>query len=408
MTEASGSVLDIHGLTYEINQIHILKDIRLKIEKGEFVGLIGPNGAGKTTLLKCINGINKAYGTIKIKDKDIQSLSDKKIALETSLMHQNTSISFPFPAIDIVMMGRYPHLKRMQGEGKEDFCIARENMAYTETLKFEHKPITQISGGERQRVLFAKVLTQQTDILLLDEPTASLDITHQEQIFKYSRELSKSGKTVIDAVHDLKIASRYCSRLVLMKEGAIISDGEPEEVLTSENILKAYGINALVYKNSMTGLMDFYISECKGNESKGNVHVIGGGGSASGVIRYLFENGYELSAGVFNHGDSDLKCAELFGIDCLAARPFCEICDLSLDENIKKTINANVTVLCNMPFGNQNLKNLEAAKYAKKLVIIEDDTPEARDYTGGKALEIYDFLKKEAIVTTSARLHEVI
>lgn len=408
MTEEGAVALDIRGLTYEIDQVCILKDINLKIRKGEFVGLIGPNGAGKTTLLKCINGINRASGTIKIKDRDIRSLSDKKIALETALMHQATSITFPFPALDIVLMGRYPHLKRMQEEGKEDFKIARENMAYTDTLKFEHKPITQISGGERQGVLFAKALTQQTDILLLDEPTASLDISHQEQIFNYSQELSKKGKTVIAAVHDLKIASRYCSRLVLMKEGTIIADGLPEEVLTSANILEAYGVNALVYKDSVTGLMDFYIGERKRDERKGSVHVIGGGGSASGVIRYLFENGYGLSAGVFSHGDSDLKCAEIFGIDYLAARPFCEICDMARDENIKKIAHANITVLCNMPFGSQNLKNLEAAGYAARLVIIEDDPPEARDYTGGEAMKIYNFLRKTAVVTTSARLHEVI
>jgi len=401
-------VLDIRGLSYEINQKTILENIDLKVTKGEFVGLIGPNGAGKTTLLKCINRINEAQGTIEIKGRNIKSLSDKKIALETALMHQDISVSFPFPALDIVMMGRYPHLKRMQAERKEDYRIARENMEYTDTLKFEKTPITQISGGERQRVLFAKVLTQQTDILLLDEPTASLDITYQEQIFKYSRELCKSGKTIIAAVHDLKIASRYCSRLVLIKEGRIISDGAPEEVLTSDNILNAYGVNALVYRNSITGLLDFYISERKesGNKKR-KVHIVGGGGSASGVMRFLFENGYKMSAGVFSYGDTDAKCAEVFGVDYLVSKPLCDISDNALADNIKKIQGADITILCNMPFGSQNLKNLEAARYAEKLVIIEDDLPETRDFTEGKALEIYRKLKEKAVVITSARLHEV-
>lgn len=408
MISDENSVIEICNLYYSINQISILKNINLKIQRGEFVGLIGPNGAGKTTLLKCINGINKAQGIIKIKDKNIGYLSDKEIALNVALMQQNTSVSFPFPAIDIVVMGRYPHLKRMQFEGKEDFRIARENMEYTDTLRFENKPITQISGGERQRVLFAKVLTQQTEIMMLDEPTASLDIKYQKQIFKYLKEFRDSGNTVIAAVHDLKIASRYCSRLVLMRAGEIIADGAPEKVLTSENIFKAYGIHAIVYKNPMTGLLDFYFGNDKEDKCREKIHVIGGGGSASGIIRYLFEKGYNLSAGVFNYGDSDLQCAEIFKIDYVAAKPFCEISDLPFNENSRKVKEADATILCNMPFGSQNLKNLEAAKCAKKLIIIEDDAPETRDYTGGKALEVYDSLKRKAIMTTSANLHEVI
>jgi iron complex transport system ATP-binding protein len=408
MISDDNTVIEICNLSFSINQIPILKNINLNIQKGEFIGLIGPNGAGKTTLLKCINGINKAQGTIKIKNKDINHLSDKEIALNTALMSQNTSISFPFHAIDIVMMGRYPHLKRMQFEGKEDFRIARGNMEYTSTLKFENKPITQISGGERQRVLFAKVLTQQTEIMMLDEPTASLDIKYQEQIFDYSKEFQNSGNTIIAAVHDLKIASRYCSRLILMRAGEIIADGTPGEVLTSENIYKAYGVHAIVYKNPITGLLDFCFSNYKENKNREKIHIIGGGGSASGVLRYLFEKGYNLSAGVLSNGDSDHNCTEIFGIDCVETRPFCEIDELSFTENCRKIMNSDITILCSMPFGIQNLKNLEAAKFAKKLIIIEDDAPETRDYTGGLALEIYDFLKRKAIVTTSAKLHEVI
>ncbi|MCR4435124.1 MAG: ATP-binding cassette domain-containing protein [Clostridiales bacterium] len=408
MTQNSDIALAVQGLRYEINGVPILKGIDLTVHKGEFVGLIGPNGAGKTTLLKCINGICRAQGRIEVKGEDIQSLSDKQVAREIALMHQNTEISYPFLSIDIVLMGRYPHLKRMQGEGKEDLRIARESMAYTDTTVFENKAITQISGGERQRVLFAKVLAQQADILLLDEPTASLDITHQEQIFKYSRELQRTGKTVIAAVHDLKIASRYCSRLVLMKEGAVISDGSPWEVFTPENIHRAYGVKALVFQNALTGLMDFYISDREQSGNKEKVHIIGGGGSASGVIRYLFEKGYRLSAGVFSHGDSDLMCAQVFGADYIAAEPFCDISDSAVEANIQKIREADITILCSMPFGSQNLRNLEAAEYAQKLVIIEDDPPETRDFTGGKALELYGALRERAVVITSARLHEFI
>jgi iron complex transport system ATP-binding protein len=398
----------IQNLNFRIEQTHILKDISLSVRQGEFVGLIGPNGAGKTTLLKCINGIHKSEGSIRLNNRSLNEMTDRETARNVALMHQNTLVSFSFPALEIVLMGRYPHLKRLQGESPEDFRIARKHMKFTDTTKFEKRVVTQISGGERQRVFLAKALTQETDILLLDEPTASLDISHQEQIFKYARELCQDRKTVIAAVHDLKIAARYCTRLILMKEGRILAEGSPEAVLTSGNLSETYGVNALVYKNRITGLLDFYIHERKPESGSLHVHVIGGGGSSSGVIRELFDRDCRITAGVFSPADSDLQCAEVFGIEHSVCEPFSDISDISASENIRMIESADLTILCNMPFGRQNLKNLEAARHAKRLVLIEDDLPESRDFSGGAALELYRELRKTAVVTTFARLHEVI
>lgn len=401
-------ILKVENLKYSINGIEILKDVCLEAEAGEFIGLIGPNGAGKTTLLKCINGINTGNGVIELEGQALEKLGSKAAARQVSLMHQNTTISFPFPAIDIVLTGRYPHLKRSRGESTEDYGIARKYMDYTDTLKFETKPITQISGGERQRVLFAKVLSQETGLILLDEPTASLDIAHEEQIFKYSAQLCVAGRTVIAAVHDLKVAANYCTRLILMKDGCIIADGTPEEVLTTGNLSEAYGVNALVYRNRVTGHLDFFIHGLEHGRTGKSVHVIGGGGSASGIIRLLFESGYKVTAGVFAHGDSDLSSAEVFGIECMVCKPFSEISEDCHLRNIELIKNADMTILCDMPFGIQNIKNLEAAKQARRLVLIEDEKPEGRDFTGGRALEIYNTLRQNACLTTEARLHEVL
>lgn len=406
---SNNKIIEIKNLNYEINNSKILCNISFEIEQGEFVGLIGPNGAGKTTLLKCINGINKAQGDIRLKGTPIYELSDRKLATEVALMHQNTDMGFPFPAIEVVMMGRYPYLKRLQRESREDYNMARENMNYTDTLQLENSAITEMSGGERQRVLFAKTLTQDTDIILLDEPTASLDITYQEQIFKYSRELSQQGTTIIAAIHDLKIAARYCSRLILMDQGEIVADGTPEKVLTSENLSRVYCVNALVYRNRITGLLDIYINKQDAEKREERIHVIGGGGSAAGVLRQTYEQGYYVSAGVFFHGDSDISAAEVFGIEHLVEKPFSEISKEMYTDNILFIKNADLTILCNMPFGIQNLRNLEAAKYAKKLVIIEDDLPEIRDFTDGQASTIYKELKNNAAaVIRSAQLHEVL
>jgi len=413
----SDKVLEILELDYFIDNYQILKNINFSVSKGEFVGLIGPNGAGKTTLLKCINGINKGKGQIIINNLKLEKLSTKKIAREVALMHQDTSVSFPFPAIDVVLAGRYPYLKFAEVESADDYKIARKYMSYTNTLQFEKKPITTVSGGERQRIFFAKILTQETEIILLDEPTSSLDIAHEEQIFRYCRDLCTKGKTVIAAVHDLKIASRYCSRLILLKGGKIIADGSVDEVLTTENISLAYDVNAIVYKNNITGLLDFYIPDSEdafqdtkeGNKAeKKKIHVIGGCGAGSDIIRQLFEREYKLTAGVLSKGDSDLNCAEAFGVKCVVEKPFSDIEDEKLSENIEYIKKADITILCNIPFGIYNIKNLEAARYASKLIIIEDEPPEERDFTGGKAIETYKKLKENAIVTSSPKLQEKI
>jgi len=407
-SEQGARLLKVEKLNFYIDGVHILKDISLEAEKGEFIGLIGPNGAGKTTLLKCINGINRGTGLVELGGRDIRTMSSRQIASMVAMLHQDTAVAFPFTVLDVVLTGRYHKLGRFRPETPEDYAVARRCMEYTDTLRLESRAINTLSGGERQRALFARVLAQETDLILLDEPSASLDIAYEEQLFKNARELGEGGKAVIAAVHDLKVAVRYCTRLIMMKDGRIIADGSPESVITRENLRQSYGVDAIVYRNRVTGLVDFHISGESRSRKDISVHVIGGGGSASGVIRQLFELGCNITAGVFSHGDSDLACAGIFGVSTVTCRPFSEIDDDSFRENVELVKASDMTILCDMPFGSQNIRNLEAARHASELVIIEDSDPESRDYTGGRALEIYNELKKRAVVVESARLHEVL
>lgn len=401
-------LLVVRNLKFGIDEKQILDDISFSASKGEFIGLIGPNGAGKTTLLKCIDGIYKSSGSIEIDGAELAGLSSRQIAGRVAMLHQDTTVAFPFTVLDIVLTGRYHLLGRFKAERPADYEAARSYMEYTDTLGLENRLINTLSGGERQRVLFAKALAQETGLILLDEPSASMDIANEEQTFRYSAELCRNGKTVIAAVHDLKTAVRFCSRLVLMKDGRIIADGTPEKVVTRQNLLKAYGVNALVYKNRISGLVDFHIPGRAENGRDKLVHVIGGGGSASGVIRQLFEGGYNITAGVFAHGDSDLGCADVFGISTLVCQPFSEIDDETFQKNLDMIRAADFTILCDMPFGQQNIKNLKAAAFSERLIIIEDEKPENRDFTGGRALLEYNALKERAVVIGSARLHEVL
>lgn len=253
-------ILKIKNLQYENNGRKILKNIDLEVGKGEIVGLIGKNGSGKTTLLKCLNGINKiSSGDIDINGKKIKDLSPKEIAQNISLMGQDTCVSVAFPCLDIVVMGRYPHLEKGKSFSHEDYEKSLKCMEITDTLKFRDKNIGKLSGGERQRVLFAKCVAQETDIILLDEPTASMDISNQEQLFKLCKKLSEQEKAIIISTHDLRVASRYCDKLLLLKEGEVVAFGSMEEVLTKENIKIAYDIDVEIFINPISKTFDYYI-----------------------------------------------------------------------------------------------------------------------------------------------------
>lgn len=255
-----GFTLKLKNVSYKIGEKEILKDICFECRHGEIIGIIGPNGSGKTTLLKTVNGINKiTKGSIILNDKNITEYKEKELAKNISFMNQNTNLGFDFPCIDVVVLGRYPYLERFQEYGKKDMEIAEKYMEITNTLKFKDKSILELSGGERQRVLFAKVLTQESNIMLLDEPSASLDMMYEDELFKHLENMKNGFKTVISVIHNLRIAVKYCTRLILLSNGEIIKDGKPEEVITEENLKKVYGINTKVYHNSMSGLLDFCI-----------------------------------------------------------------------------------------------------------------------------------------------------
>lgn len=254
------NILKVKNIFYDINGKEILKDISFECKKGEVVGIIGANGSGKTTLLKTLNGIFKIKsGEILINNKNIKDYEEKYLSQKIAFMNQNTNLGFDFPCIDIVVLGRFPYLTRFQKYSDEDFKKAEKYMKITNTLEFKNKSILEISGGERQRVLFAKVLTQETDITLLDEPSSSMDMMFENELFKYVENMKKENKLVIAVIHNLRVAIKYCTKLILLSDGKIIKEGSPHEVITTENLKKAYGVEAQIYQNEVSGYLDFSI-----------------------------------------------------------------------------------------------------------------------------------------------------
>ena len=241
-------------VTYEVEALRLLNDVCLEAERGRLVGLIGPNGAGKTTLLRAMSGILRTTeGAIRLDGADLASLSSQEVAAAVALVPQIAPYTHGFTSMELVMMGRYPHLGRFQVEGREDGRIAERAMRLTETERYADRTLDTLSGGERQRVFVARALAQQPRFLLLDEPTSNLDVLHQLQAMELVRSLVNDGLTAVAAIHDLNLAARYCDRLALMKSGRIIAEGAPEEVLSPETLEAAFGVRAAVYRDPVTG-----------------------------------------------------------------------------------------------------------------------------------------------------------
>ena len=247
-------ILKINNLTGGYNQEAIVKNVSLEINSGDFLGIIGPNGSGKTTLLRLASRILVPQkGDIELEGRDINKISLKSFCQRMAFVSQDTTINFSFSVWEIVLMGRIPHLKRMQLETKNDFQAAETALLMTDTLHLRDKKIDELSSGERQRVFIAKALAQEPDILLLDEPTSHLDIGHQIQVLDLLMKLNKNNKlTIVMVLHDLNLASSYCNHIALFNQGRIFKQGPVDEVLTYQNIEAVYKTVVVVNRNPIS------------------------------------------------------------------------------------------------------------------------------------------------------------
>ena len=232
-----------------------LRDVSLSLASGEVLGLVGPNGSGKTTFIRAITGVVKpTAGTVRIGAVDVSSLSQRELARQMAVVPQDPSLPPAFAALECVLMGRTPHLRLLQNESSHDLEAVRRAMVATDTWRFADRLFGELSGGERQRVIVARALAQETPILLLDEPTAHLDIGHQASVLRLVRDSARNdGKAVLAVVHDLTLAAQYCDRLVMLRGGSLAAEGSPTEVLEPALLREAYGVAVDVFPHPVTG-----------------------------------------------------------------------------------------------------------------------------------------------------------
>jgi iron complex transport system ATP-binding protein len=244
------TVIKVENLVCGYNSARpILKGISFAVEEGEFVGIVGPNGSGKTTLLRAMVGlIKRQSGSIIISHHSIDKLDRKELARRIAFVPQLMEPVEGFSVEDLVMLGRTPYFERFSFEKADDNDAVKWAIEELKIESLARRPVTELSGGEFQRVAIARALAQEPRLLLLDEPISHLDIRYQVKICKLLKKL-KSHRSIIATFHDLNIASRFCSYLILIKEGEVIACGTPDKVVTPENIWKAYRIKVKVRNN---------------------------------------------------------------------------------------------------------------------------------------------------------------
>lgn len=247
-------MIRVRSVRVTYDGIKALDGLSLDVVDGEFVGLIGPNGCGKSTLIRVISGILLPdEGCVELEMSPLKGMSRRDIARTVAVVPQESHFFLDFRCLDIVLMGRNPYLRRFQSETEEDYRVALDAMRVTDILHLRDRGVNEISGGEKQRVVIARALAQSPRILLLDEPTAHLDIDHEIEVFDLLKRLNREGLTILVVSHDVNVAAEYCERILLMVDGKLAAEGMPEEVITQETLCKVYGANIVVGKNPKTG-----------------------------------------------------------------------------------------------------------------------------------------------------------
>ena len=398
----SGAPVDLDDVSVSLGGQHVVEDVDVSVEAGTFVGLVGPNGAGKTTLLRTVNGrIEPEAGSVTVAGRSIAGRSAKAVGRLVATVPQRTELAFSLPVRTVVEMGRFPHRSRLSvadpGADRVEWAMERTGVA-----DLADRAVTETSGGERQRVLLARALAQDTPVLLLDEPTASLDVNHQVRTLDLVRDLvDREGRTVVAAIHDLDLAARFCDELVLLADGRVRASGPPEAVLTEAGVEAAFDTPVAVGRNPVTGTTTVTALPARTpGDRRGRVHVIGGGGRAAPLLGRLVAAGYEVTTGVLQAGDPDLEAARALDVEAVTVPAFTAV-DGGVDAASAHVRRADATVLADVDVGPANAANLSVAGAADRLVVVEERPFEERNHAGEDVAERYDALVEGATATSA-------
>lgn len=347
--------LEVDGVTFSYAQQPALHGVSLAVQRGDFAGIVGPNGSGKSTLLRIMDGLLRPdEGVARLCGQDIRRYPRRQLAQRVALVPQHFNLEFDFSVLEVVAMGHY-----CRGESN----ASDKARAALRTLRVEHlaaRDFRQLSGGERQMVVLAQALTQQPDVLLLDEPASALDVTHQLAFSDCLRRLNAEGLTVMCVLHDLNLALQYCRSLLMLSRGRVVAWGPADEVLEPRTIGAVYGVSAHVHRHAGRTFLTF--SPRPRSEHRGRVHLVCGAGTGACLMRELTDLGFAVSAGVVNALDTDEVTGREVGVAMAVEAAFCAISDEAYRQNMRLACAADLVVLTDVPIGPGNLRNLEVVR----------------------------------------------
>ncbi len=387
----------------------VVREVTLAVRAGEVVGLVGPNGSGKTTLVRVASrSLRPAAGRVEVAGHDPYRIPAREAARLVAVVPQDLAPPFSFTALELVLMGRTPYLSRWGGGKSGDWARVREAMSAASVLHLADRPVEELSGGERRRVVLAQALAQDAPVLLLDEPTTHLDIHHVVELLRIVRILAeREGKAVLAIHHDLNVAAASCDRLVALHRGEVVAEGPPQRVVTRELLRAVYGADADVALDETTGSPVVRLGRTQATRSPHGrrVHVIGGGGRAAPLLRRLTEAGHEVSVGVLHATDTDAAVAERLNLVRVSVAPFSDIDAKSAADCARLIAAADLLIVCDAPYGPGNLENLrlalDAARTGTRTLVLDQVSIAERDFTGGRATELWDVLRQRAAIVGS-------
>lgn len=249
--------LELKKVSVTVGNRNIVNDIDIHVPDNKFVGIIGLNGTGKSSLLKAVYGINRYQGDITLNGKNLRDISAKELSQTIAVLIQENVADFDFKVRDIVMLGRLPYKKMLEDDNAEDYDIVAKSLEYVGMSNFADRYFTTLSGGEKQRVLIARILAQKTNFLILDEPTNHLDVKNQFQFFELIKNMNF---TVLSVLHDINIASKFCDYLYVLHEGKIFKSGRPCDIINEELLSNVFGMNAKVHHLENDKIFIEYVS----------------------------------------------------------------------------------------------------------------------------------------------------
>ena len=402
--------LEVAGLEVRYGTRVALTDVAISVRPGELVVLAGPNGSGKTTLLRAILGLGPPVtGTIRLDGAPATELRPLDRARRVAWVPQEEPARDNIPLLDYVLLGRFAHRGLIDPYTHDDVVLARTRLEEVGLGDRLSDGVLSMSGGERQRAILARALVQEAPLLLLDEPTSHLDIAHQLDLLERVHRLTRGGQvTVLAALHDLNLAARFADRIVVLSRGRKVADGPPAAVLSEELLRRVWGVAAELKRDAKSGvpyLIPYSLVPAEGPAApappSGTVHVVGGGGAASPILRALTEAGFALTAGALHLLDSDSETARELGVPIAEEVPFAPLGDEVRARNRELLARADAIVVAPFAVGPSNLANLtDLLPFVPRVPVYLFAEPpiEARDFAQGRGALAYRALRNTGAV----------